>query len=179
MQPFLDQDGVLADFDGGIKRWYNLTFTQAEHEVWEYDFKRHGFKRETDFWKGLTKNFWADLEWTADGKELYALVKQYDPVIMTSPPWSSPNAIDGKAEWIKKNLKKVWRSRRMCFTSRKHLFAHSQALLIDDKESNVQEFREAGGHAILVPRPWNCLRKVNTVAWVSNRLEFFKEYLDV
>ncbi len=38
---------------------------------------------------------------------------------------------------------------------KKHLLAHKDALLIDDRDENVAEFRHAGGKAILIPRPWN------------------------
>ncbi len=37
----------------------------------------------------------------------------------------------------------------------KELNAGSGAILIDDSDSNVQKFRDAGGTAVLFPQPWN------------------------
>lgn len=45
--------------------------------------------------------------------------------------------------------------KRLIITHDKSLFANSESLLIDDSQENIEAFIEAGGHAVLVPRPWN------------------------
>jgi len=172
MKIFLDLDGVLVDFNGGVQKWYNITFTEEEQNVWEYDLKSHGFDHDA-FWQGLGYDFWKNLEWTLEGKEIFSLVQAYNEniTIMTAPPWSSPGAVDGKKEWMKKNLHYIWKKRRFAFTSRKDLFAHPGAILIDDKEENIDEFRKAGGYGILVPRQWNKLRGVDILAWLDKSLD--------
>jgi len=41
------------------------------------------------------------------------------------------------------------------FSWHKEKLAAPCRLLIDDRSENVKAFRDAGGSAILVPRPWN------------------------
>ena len=48
-----------------------------------------------------------------------------------------------------------WMHRQYAITPRKHLFARPDSLLIDDYSENIERFEAHGGHAILVPRPWN------------------------
>ena len=165
-----DQDGVLSDFDGGVEAWYGFVFTHEEKKKWEYDYKAHGMKQAT-FWAGLTKEFWAGLNWTPEGVFIYEMIRQFDPVILTAPSWmASPESMPGKVEWIRSHIPEIYKDRRFAFSSRKHHFAHPGALLIDDKEENVINFREAGGRAIMVPRPWNKLHGVDVLLWVQTQL---------
>jgi 5'(3')-deoxyribonucleotidase len=174
---FVDMDGVLADFDGGVQRWYNITFTEEEKNTWEYDYKAHGMTPQ-EFWSGLTTDFWANLEWTPEGKEIWAMVEDYKPIILTSPPFSG-GGFNGKVEWIKRHLPEVRKDRRIIFTSYKHWNAAPGNILLDDKSDNVYDFRKAGGDAIMVPRSWNDLWMVSErgsgtiVRWVRYGLERF------
>ena len=154
-------DGVIADFDKGIGLWYDITFTEEEKMEWEYDLEAHNLSAKA-FWEGLGFEFWESLPWTYTGQILYDSLEDIcDPVILTSPPWSSPNAVDGKTAWIKKNTPKIWKEKRFAFASNKFYFAHADTLLIDDKPENVELFVEAGGNAILYPAPWNSNRDIN------------------
>ena len=67
-----------------------------------------------------------------------------------------PNAgsYEGKQLWIEKNIAAM-EKRTIITNAAKSTFAAPDALLIDDRDKNVDEFRAAGGHAILIPRPWN------------------------
>lgn len=52
-----------------------------------------------------------------------------------------------------------WFTRRRDFTdyimtARKELLAGADAILIDDRLENVEEFRKAGGEAVLFPSRW-------------------------
>jgi len=156
---FLDMDGVLADFDKGIQDWYGITFSKREKRVWDYDYKAHNLTAK-DFWEGLRHEFWEDLEWLPEGRGLFAMLSRFDPVIVTAPPWSSPGAVEGKAAWLKKHLPKLWKERRFAFASNKFHFAFKGAVLIDDREENVDKFVAADGDAILYPQPWNRNRRI-------------------
>ena len=54
----------------------------------------------------------------------------------------------------------------------KHFCAHSGSLLIDDYDKNINDFRQAGGNAILVPRQWNSMYKEE-----ENLLTYMKIHL--
>ena len=42
-----------------------------------------------------------------------------------------------------------------CGTTDKTLFAHPEALLIDDSHHVAENFSKAGGRAIVIPQVWN------------------------
>ena len=75
-------------------------------------------------------------------------------VFIASSPTKDADSLAGKLEWIHKNLP-TFLHRQYFITPRKVQLAHPGALLIDDSDSNVAVFRDRGGSAITVPRPWN------------------------
>ena len=67
---------------------------------------------------------------------------------------SNPQHFAGKIQWMQDNLPE-WIQEQYSITPIKHAYAHRDVLLIDDMPENVDKFRDKGGKAILVPRPWN------------------------
>jgi hypothetical protein len=95
----------------------------------------------------------------------YLILKSQDLVgrenvcILTS--MASPKRLDAKFHWIHHNIPE-WLQKQVVVATEKRCCASRNALLIDDSEENVDLFREAGGEAILMPRPWNSLHKLHT-----------------
>jgi len=58
--------------------------------------------------------------------------------------------------WIREHLPAY--SRRFLIGPAKEFCANPRSVLIDDSETNVKAFFEAGGHTVLVPREWNWMR---------------------
>lgn len=110
-----------------------------------------------EFWRTIKRDWWAsyppsqEFGWLLGHAE--ALVGAENVFILTSPA-RDPDSLAGKLEWIHKHCPK-WMHRQFLMGSAKHLCARPDALLVDDADKNVEAFRAAGGHAILVPRPWN------------------------
>ena len=67
---FVDLDGVLVDFDGGVKRIFN---GQSPEKI-----------PVGVMWAGIGNQdaFYEDLSWTSDGKELWNAVKDLRPNIL-------------------------------------------------------------------------------------------------
>lgn len=154
MRIFLDLDGVIVDFANGIIDWYNLNCSPKDFKKWNDVFKFFN-GTEHDFWNNLTDDFWVNLNFTKEAKTILTLLEDFKPCILTSPGWTGAG---GKQKWLRKNLPKYFKEERYLIGPAKHYLAHAFSLLIDDSENNVEKFREAGGNAILVPRPWNSLR---------------------
>jgi len=81
---FLDCDGVLADFNGGVARVLGMPPREYEH--------RFGLKR---FWAALasTPDFFNTLDLLPDAMKLYEAVRPILPVILTGLPrgaWAEP-----------------------------------------------------------------------------------------
>jgi 5'(3')-deoxyribonucleotidase len=169
-QCLLDLDGVLLDFVKAAHAWYGIPY---EYEDYPYEVNRwdilpsgldNGMTTE-QFWNGLTKNFWANVPWMYDGKQiLKAVEKKFgkeNVAIMTCPTLSEECSA-GKHLWISENLPDY--SRRFLIGPAKQFCASPDRVLVDDGNHNVEAYRLQGGPAILVPRKWNDLHQHSDMA---------------
>jgi PAS domain-containing protein len=135
---YLDMDGVIVDFD----RQFEEAFDMPPREFEE------AFGTEM-FWKKIEERgvgFWRGMKWMPGGQELYNRVAQHDHYLLSSPSKSNTSKI-GKHMWKKDNTPntKLILSR----SYNKKNYADKSNILIDDRESNIQQWRDAGGIGIL------------------------------
>lgn len=166
----LDLDGVLVDCVGSILEWHGLARDLCESNLGSYDLAGAAGVSWQDLWSPAMRHaFWADLSWMHDGKDILqaacSLVAMPSICLLTTPipsPWSC----SGKYEWVQEQMP-GWEERLLIGPS-KHFCAGPRSVLIDDSDANVEKFREAGGHAVLVPRAWNSnfLHRDNAVDYV-------------
>jgi 5'(3')-deoxyribonucleotidase len=159
MKCLLDLDGLLVDFCKGAHAYHNIPYSTGD----SYPYPKGFWDIDTllpisqdDFWKPFGYDFWANLPWMEDGQQILQLVERLfgvENICICSCPPQDPNAVGGKIEWVKKNIPQY--SRRCIITPRKEFCAHSNVVLIDDRDKNIDTFIENGGHGILVPRLWN------------------------
>lgn len=173
----LDMDCVLVDFVGGVARRWGMT-TSELHQHWEpgvWDIvpplaravrQRNGKSAEVltedRFWAMLDRSemFWARLEPCPWLKELVALVKSItDDWHIISAPSKCQSSYSGKVKWLKSHF--GYSFDRFALTPHKHIFAQPDVLLIDDRDSNVEGFVEAGGDGIVFPAYHNRLHLVD------------------
>lgn len=89
-QLFVDLDGVLADFDEGVRRITG---------------KEPAELHPRSMWPAIAKakGFYDGLNWMSDGRVLWGAVKDFDPVILTGLPmgkWAEPQ----KRSWCEREL---------------------------------------------------------------------------
>ena len=118
---FIDMDGVLADFQYSVLKWY------SEHPELEpmYDENAdhiHGIFRDLPLIKGASL---AVHTLNDCGK--------YDLFIASTAPWSNPEAATDKRYWIEKHFGKMF-EKKMFITHRKDLLLGDY--LIDDRLKN-------------------------------------------
>lgn len=135
---YCDMDGVIVDFERGYN---DLTGKEAPGVHSTYD--------KTDFWGAITKagsKFWADLNWMSDGQQLWNYIKQFNPKLLTAPSREKSSEI-GKKEWVNKNIPGTF----IIFKQAKDKkdLAEPNAILIDDRKDNIQQWIDAGGIGIL------------------------------
>lgn len=155
----LDMDGVIADFVDGISRYHNKAnpyLTDPNERRW--DIEQIWGMSKYDLWHGVDKEFWAGLRKTDEADYLVKFITNAFSVpqvtMLTSPPKvNAGEAVQGKIVWMRWHYSQF--ADRMIFTEHKELCAGPDRILIDDNESNVIKFRDEGGNAVLVPRPWN------------------------
>lgn len=173
---YLDVDGVLADFHKGVHNAFNKLYdylSAYRYDFWE-DWEEPTSRDDVN--SICNKKFWENLEWMHDGHDiLREVVKYFKPkqVYILTAPMPNEESYAGKQAWIKENLPEYCEQTIITRTP-KYLLAKSETLLIDDKDSNVEEFVTAGGDAILVPRPWNKLYKDKDCAWFTVATELVK-----
>ena len=160
MKPFkrilIDLDDVLANFVGGACQEFGLTREDVE-AVWElskWDIVPPLSKvlceknnqplelmSQSDFWNKLDKNekFWINLQPLPWFNDIIRVVESFtdDWHIVTSPSWCQ-SSYSGKVKWIKERFGNKFS--RFCITPHKELFAQPGVVLIDDRDSNVENF---------------------------------------
>jgi predicted kinase len=134
---YCDMDGVLVDFERGYN---DLTGKQTPGVDSTYN--------KDDFWSAITKagaKFWAELNWMSDGQQLWDYINQYNPKLLTAPSREKSSEI-GKQEWVNNNLPGT----PIIFKQAKDKkdLAESNAILIDDRKDNIQQWIDAGGIGI-------------------------------
>jgi 5'(3')-deoxyribonucleotidase len=155
---FLDMDGVCCDFVGGVFNLFGKKLNEEEWPKGAYDIAKVLGVTEGELWTKVDEAgwvFWFNLREYPWFKALYdSLTKWSDGELyfLTSPS-KHASCLAGKREWLSKRLGKMFD--KVIYTKHKHLLAGSETYLIDDSDKNVDEFRAAGGSALLFPMPWN------------------------
>jgi len=132
---YCDLDGVLVDFSKG---YHKLTGIDLNGE----------FRKDKKFWEPIDKagkKFWTELDWMKDGKELWDYIEKYKPDILSAPSREDDSRV-GKHEWVKREIPDA----HLILRSMEHKkeFAKPGAVLIDDNEDNIEDWKKAGGLTI-------------------------------
>lgn len=128
---FLDADGVLADFDEGVRRL--LGTKPGAYE------KAHG---RGSFWKRLAQadNFYGSLPEMVDARLLFDGVRHLQPTILTGLPlgnWAAPQ----KVQWAATHFPGV--PIITCMARDKHKHMRPGDVLVDDRENHRRTYEAA------------------------------------
>ena len=157
---YLDMDGVLADFFGGVELLYGVEHWKQLTNDKTKDLKKEVIIRiqGTDFFAVLPKFPTADA--------LIDMVKEFTGgnfSINTSPlRGDHENSAKYKKLWISNNIQQP---DDIIVTGRKESYAKDKAsgtpnILIDDRPVNIQRWQAAGGYGILYQANRDSLDKV-------------------
>ena len=157
---YLDMDGVLADFFGGVEKMYGVEHWKQLTNDKTKDLKKEVIDRitGTDFFATLPKFPAAD--------ELINMVKKFTGgkySINTSPlRGDHENSGKYKKVWISNNIEQP---DEIIVTGRKESYAKDKGtgtpnILIDDRPINIQKWQAAGGYGILYQANRDSLDKV-------------------
>lgn len=133
---YCDLDGVITDF---IKGYHKLTGKDITGE----------FHNSKEFWDPINDagyDFWINLQWTKDGHKLWNYIKKYKPEILSSPSRKDESRV-AKHDWVNKELPGTHLILRS--PSNKKEFANENSILIDDRDTNIKNWNDAGGIGIL------------------------------
>jgi hypothetical protein len=183
---FLDLDGVCnrlimhaLEFVGcPVSRYRDTDYpTPGSYDIVAAANKLLGSNLSKEqFWSLIPRQLWAE---TPPSDEFAYLLEESESIVGTNgirfltTPTSDPNSLAGKLEWIHR-FAPAYLHRRYSITCMKEDCALSDCLLVDDSDSMVNEFRNANGKAILVPRPWNSLHNTETLPYLKAQFASFK-----
>ena len=135
---FSDMDGVITDFNNRYKKYAGMM--PAEYE------KKFG---KDKFWELADAEgvaFWVGMPWMEDGKKYWDYIKDYNVELLSSPSRSETSRL-GKRLWVRNNLPGIKLTLAQAYNKRN--YAAPNHILIDDRKSNIEQWREKGGIGIL------------------------------
>ena len=168
---YLDMDGVLADFFGGIEKLYGVQHWKELTSDRTKDLKTEVIKKITG------TNFFETLPKFNSADALIKLVQDFTGGVFsinTSPlRGDNKNSAYYKKIWIGKHLPKP---QEIIVTGRKESYAMNKNnkpnILIDDRPINIQRWTGRGGYGILYQANKDPVGKVQT-----GLEEYKKKYL--
>ncbi len=110
-----------------------------------------------ELWASVPRYVWATTPPTA---EYAALFRECERIVgrahlfFATRQTEYPDSAAGKLEWVS-TYAPAYMATQTIIGAPKDFGANARTLLIDDCDDNVLAFREAGGAALLMPRPWN------------------------
>jgi hypothetical protein len=137
------------------------------------------------FWGAIDRDVWATTPRSQEANSLLHLCVELagkENVFILSTPTLDPDCLAGKLEWIHAEMPK-WIHRQYSISPRKWVCASPEAVLIDDSDENIDQWRGACGVGIVMPRPWNKLHEYTSHAyeWVQDCMtnDIFKHKMQV
>lgn len=132
---FCDLDGVLADFEEGVKNKFKKNIDEIKPGL---------------MWGVINKSssFFETLPWMPKGRELWERIRHYHPIILTGVPSGSSTAAEQKIRWCQRELGPDIQV-ITCLTKEKPNFCLSNSILIDDRTDNLKSWNDKGGKFVL------------------------------
>ena len=148
---FLDIDGVLADFTGGAHRRLGIPL---EYSKWPYKLGPEGWDWHQEI--GMTLNelsnicdfdFWSNLAWHDDGKKILDVITglvPLDQITLLTTPMPHVMSASGKVAWVENHMPDFLWHMMICLDKKRILAQVPDAILIDDCQQNIDQWRAAG-----------------------------------
>ena len=147
---YSDMDGVLVDFNERFKR-FSKGIPPTEYE------QKFGKDKFWELIDGIGVRFWVGMDWMSDGKQLWDYIKKYNPTLLSSPSRADHSKM-GKRIWRQRNLPTT--KLVLAQARNKQNYANPDSILIDDRESNIDQWIKAGGIGILHTDTASTLKKL-------------------
>jgi len=155
---YLDMDGVIADFFGGVEKLYGVSHWKQLTSDKSKDLRQDVIERITG------TNFFETLPKFPSADPLIAMIKKFTGgkfSILTSPlRGDHDNSAKWKKIWINQNVEQP---NETIVTGRKEKLATTNGIpniLIDDRPINIQKWNDKGGYGILYQANKDPLSKI-------------------
>ena len=147
---FSDMDGVLTDFEGRFEK-YSDGLPPQDYE------KKFGKDKFWELVDGEGVAFWVGMPWMSDGESYWNYIKDYDTELLSSPSRSNTSRL-GKRLWVRNNMPGV--KLTLAQAAKKQNYAAPNHILIDDRPSNIDQWKSQGGIGILHTSASNTIQQL-------------------
>jgi FMN phosphatase YigB (HAD superfamily) len=164
---FLDLDDTIFDFQLPLLKFWGA---EIRHEseypdgfYWDVRgainyIRQHRYgiapiRYTSQFWDLLPAQWWRDLQPYPGALDFVEWLETRPFLICIATACVTPGSACAKYDLIRKWLPEY--EQYTFVGNSKYLLASTNSILVDDSDANCEAFEEAGGHSILVPRPWN------------------------
>ncbi len=146
---YLDMDGVLADFDRGVRELCRMEALPQNG--------KHDPKQDDLMWKAIreTDHFYDRLELMPGAKELFdGIYGKYGDrcEILTGIPREERGIVTSeqdKRSWTRRMLSDTVKVNAVCRKHKQNFCTGPGSVLIDDREKTIREWQKLGGTGIL------------------------------
>ena len=141
-QIFLDQDGVLADFKSGLSKALGYK-VDLKAKIDVYDIEKRKLTAQRLF-RNLDPlpDAWKLVDWCMNSGI-------HTEILTAAGTVNRTLVVKDKIDWIRRYVHPHWIVIPTFSGSQKAAFAHKKAVLIDDRQRNIDYWEEAGGIGIL------------------------------
>ena len=156
MKIFLDLDGVLVNWSGGLCKLLNIDpYDPKAQEILRKDYMIQGWKFGTteevnEAVNNAGYDFWMNLELLPWAQELLNLCKKYGPVYFLTSPGPFHAGAHAKLDYIWEHFG----STNYILTSHKYVCSVDSHILIDDMKKNIDEWNRGSGLSFHWPCQW-------------------------
>lgn len=159
---FCDLDGVLVDFDKGVKQKTGMSY---DNYLKSKQNTKDGENQLWDILKSDGSIWWETLPWTIDGHVLWNYLKNKHITILTSGNANilGDTSEKGKKGWVIKNLNSLLPVIVTPTSNDKQKYAAPYHILVDDKPLNITQWESKGGIGILHKSANDSVNKLKTI----------------
>lgn len=164
---YLDMDGVIADWNGQFRKKFGYPV-----EVFD---QKYGSEKRNKLLQQNSPSFYETMPWTKDGKILVNFLKQFPSEILSHA--ADKETKTGKQNWLSNkniNLTQHLVDQR----KEKAKYADKNCILIDDREDNISEFKNAGGIGILHKSSTDTINQLKEVLGIKQSHRIYNSILN-
>lgn len=155
---YCDLDGVLADF---VPHW--IKYYQLDPSAYRKQRGSDAFMQQLN---AAPREFWSEMPWTPEGRLLWQYVSLCNATILSAPAQFSTDSRKGKIDWINTHVKGAPYLFKQA--PQKQQLSHSRAVLIDDYDKTIDQWRSRGGFGIL--------HQGDAISTIKQLLDFGKQH---
>lgn len=149
---YIDLHGVLVDFIQAVEKLSRKDIYGSGEHLGDWDAPKKVIPNFFQLVESRDAKWWEEMPLYPNAHDILSHYGK-NRIAICSAPWGNAAAYTGVKALVKKHFPKI----PLIVTYDKHLLAHANTTLVDDKDENIDMFVRHGGNGILWPNKCNSL----------------------